>query len=212
MGISRDKVHKRRKTGGKQKPWRKSRKFELGRPPSMTKIGPKRVHFVRTRGGHQKARSLRLEAGSFTWGSETLSRKTRILNVVYAASDNEFVRTNTLVKNNIVQIDATPFKTWYEQHYGVSIVKKKSKKDAKEVDEKKKQSKRVLTKLRIRQKNRQFDTRLEEQFSTGRLYAAISSRPGQTGRADGYILEGKELEFYLRKMQKKKEKKEGVKA
>jgi small subunit ribosomal protein S8e len=30
------------------------------------------------------------------------------------------------------------------------------------------------------------------------------SRPGQCGRCDGYILEGKELEFYLRKMQKKK--------
>ena len=37
-----------------------------------------------------------------------------------------------------------------------------------------------------------------------RLYAAISSRPGQCGRCDGYILEGKELEFYLKKMQKKK--------
>ena len=31
-------------------------------------------------------------------------------------------------------------------------------------------------------------------------------RPGQCGRADGYILEGKELEFYVKKMQKKKSK------
>lgn len=38
------------------------------------------------------------------------------------------------------------------------------------------------------------DTLLEHQFSAGRLYAAVSSRPGQSGRADGYILEGKELE------------------
>lgn len=30
------------------------------------------------------------------------------------------------------------------------------------------------------------------------------SRPGQCGRCDGYILEGRELEFYVRKMQKKK--------
>lgn len=52
-----------------------------------------------------------------------------------------------------------------------------------------------------------MDPKLEEQFSTGRLYAAISSRPGQSGRADGYLLEGPELEFYLRKMSKKKEKK-----
>jgi len=36
--------------------------------------------------------------------------------------------------------------------------------------------------------------------------AAIASRPGQHGRADGYILEGKELEFYMRKIKSKKTK------
>lgn len=38
------------------------------------------------------------------------------------------------------------------------------------------------------------DPLLEQQFVAGRLYAAVASRPGQSGRADGYILEGKELE------------------
>ena len=33
--------------------------------------------------------------------------------VVYNASNNELVRTKTLVKNSIVQIDATPFRQWY---------------------------------------------------------------------------------------------------
>lgn len=47
---------------------------------------------------------------------------------------------------------------------------------------------------------------LDAQFAGGRLLAAISSRPGQCGRVDGYILEGKELEFYQRKLQKKKSK------
>lgn len=32
------------------------------------------------------------------------------------------------------------------------------------------------------------------------ISAIISSRPGQSGRADGYILEGKELEFYVKKI------------
>ncbi len=39
-----------------------------------------------------------------------------------------------------------------------------------------------------------IDPLIESQFAAGRLYAAISSRPGQSGRADGYILEGRELE------------------
>lgn len=34
--------------------------------------------------------------------------------------------------------------------------------------------------------------------------ACVSSRPGQSGRCDGYIIEGKELEFYLRKLKSKK--------
>lgn len=34
----------------------------------------------------------------------------------------------------------------------------------------------------------------------GSVLALITSRPGQTGRADGYVLQGSELEFYLKKM------------
>lgn len=45
---------------------------------------------------------------------------------------------------------------------------------------------------------------IDDQMTTGRLLACISSRPGQCGRCDGYILEGKELEFYQRRLQKKK--------
>lgn len=37
-GISRDKWHKRRATGGRMAQLRKKRKFELGRPPSNTKV------------------------------------------------------------------------------------------------------------------------------------------------------------------------------
>ena len=56
------------------------------------------------------------------------TRKTRVLDVVYNASNNELVRTKTLVKNSIIQIDATPFRAWYEQHYGVKVGVKKAKK------------------------------------------------------------------------------------
>jgi small subunit ribosomal protein S8e len=35
------------------------------------------------------------------------------------------VRTQTLVKNCIVQIDAAPFRQWYQQHYGVELGQKK---------------------------------------------------------------------------------------
>eukprot|EP01097_Dermamoeba_algensis_P007837 TRINITY_DN5034_c0_g1_i1.p1 TRINITY_DN5034_c0_g1~~TRINITY_DN5034_c0_g1_i1.p1 ORF type:complete len:218 (-),score=52.06 TRINITY_DN5034_c0_g1_i1:129-782(-) len=217
MGISRDSTHKRRATGGKVKPWRKKRKFELGRPAAMTKIGSKRIHLVKARGSCLKHRALRLDSGNYSWGTEHVTRKTRILRVVYNSTNNELVRTNTLVKNAIVVIDGTPFRQWYEQHYGVQLGKKKKAKEDKKSEGAEpasttpaapatevKKSKAVQRKLKLRQKTRTLESALEEQFLTGNLYACISSRPGQSGRADGYILEGKELDFYLKRIRKKK--------
>lgn len=105
MGISRDSRHKRRHTGGRRKVHQKKRKYELGRPSANTKIGKKEVRVIRTRGGNKKFRGLRLETGNFSWGSEGCTRKSRILDVVYNASDNELLRTKTLVKNAVIVVD-----------------------------------------------------------------------------------------------------------
>jgi len=270
MGISRDSKHKRRATGGKRKIHRKKRKFELGRPPADTKIGAHRVHPVRCRGGRIKYRALRLDTGNFSWPSESVTRKTRVLGVVYNASNNELVRTNTLVKSAIVQIDATPFRQWYEQHYGIYLGKikiagkektvktpaSKAQKGAKDANKKQEATKKVTTAAKEGAKatkketpaakeaskkpattkkattatkkdnskkttvtavsvdpKKQAENRkhrlllsqsLTDQFAAGRLYASVTSRPGQCGRCDGYILEGDELTFYLKKLQKKK--------
>lgn len=127
-----------------------------------------------------------------------------MLAVVYNASNNELVRTNTLVKNAIVHIDSTPFKAWYEQHYGVKIGVKKGVKKTEESSDKK-QSNHVKRTVAERQKTRTLDPALDEQFAFGKLLACISSRPGQSGRCDGYILEGKELEFYSKMLKRKKQ-------
>jgi len=168
----------------------------------MTKLGAQRVHVIRVRGGNLKYRALRLDTGNFTWGTEVTTRKSRILDVVYNASNNELVRTKTLVKNSIIQIDATPFRTWYEQHYGVKIGVKKAKKAVEEAE--KKLSHHVTRKLEDRQQTRTLDPALDDAFASGRLLACISSRPGQSGRCDGYILEGKEFEFYSKMLKRKK--------
>ncbi|KAK6457989.1 40S ribosomal protein S8 [Scheffersomyces xylosifermentans] len=201
MGISRDSRHKRAATGAKRAQFRKKRKFELGRQSANTKIGTKRIHSVRTRGGNQKFRALRIETGNFSWGSEGIARKTRIASVVYHPSNNELVRTNTLTKSAIVQIDATPFRQWYENHYGASLGKKKAQVAA---DEDVKRSRKVERKLASRAGQAAIESAVDSQFGSGRLYAAISSRPGQSGRCDGYILEGEELAFYLRRLTAKK--------
>ncbi|EEC51124.1 predicted protein [Phaeodactylum tricornutum CCAP 1055/1] len=205
MGITREGRHKRRETGGRRAKFRKKRKFELGRPAAMTKIGEPRIHPVRCRGGNMKFRALRLDSGNFSWGTEVCTRKVRVLDVTYNASNNELVRTKTLVKGAIVLIDAHPFKNWYDSHYGVTIgLKKTGGEDRTQpsVDLTEK-STQVQKKLKSRQANRSLDSVLDHQFASGRLLAKITSRPGQTGRCDGYILEGAELAFYQKQMAKK---------
>jgi len=289
MGIQQDSRHKRRATGGKRAAYRKHRKFRLGRQPALTKLGETRVRQIRVRGGNIKLRALRLDSGIFSWGSEGISRKSRIDSVVYNGANNEFVRTNTLVKGEIIKIDAAPYRLWYESYYGVPIktvsdsVKisktkapkaaapakdakaaapakdakaaapakdakaaapaKGAAKDAKEAAPAKpaakdakpaakdakakaaatgvrrlssrvsgkeggiKTTSSALARYRQRAHKRVLDPVFQEQFSSGFLLAAIASRPGQVGRVDGYLLEGKELEFYLKKTQKKKSQK-----
>merc|ERR1712242_649532 len=186
MGISRDHWHKRRATGGKKTPIRKKRKFELARPAAMTKMAPQRIHTLRVRGGNKKYRALRLDTGNFSWGSEAIARKTRIIDVVYNAANNEWVRTKTLVKNAIVVIDAAPFRQWYEAHFALPLGRKKGAKltDAEEANLNKKRSKKAAKKYTERQKDAKVEQGLTDQFMTGRVLAAISSRPGQCGRSD----------------------------
>jgi small subunit ribosomal protein S8e len=117
----------------------------------------------------------------------------RVIVVAFHPSNNEFIRTNTLTKSAVVQIDATPFRQWYEAHYGTSIGRRKQK-AGQEVVEDKKVSKSVQGKREERVKK---VGKIE-----AALYAVVSSRPGQSGRVDGYVLEGDELAFYQKAIRK----------
>ena len=127
---------------------------------------------------------------------------------MYNATNNEYVRTNTITKNTIVSIDSHPFVQYFNKHYfgktGEHAKIKDEFENAKDhanlKDEKMKSNQKKYLKRRIEGK---IDPKLNELLNKGMLYACISSRPGQSGRADGYILEGKELEFYLKKIVKK---------
>lgn len=61
---------------------------------------------VRVRGSNVKWRALGLDTGNYPWGSEAVTCKTHFIDIVYNASNNELVRTQTLVKSAIVQVDA----------------------------------------------------------------------------------------------------------
>jgi small subunit ribosomal protein S8e len=81
--------------------------------------------------------------------------------------------------------------------------RKRQQKAGAEAVEDKKKSKSVEKKQAARvAASGKCEPALEKQFEAGRLLAIISSRPGQSGRCDGYILEGEELAFYQRAARK----------
>mmetsp|Transcript_45010 Transcript_45010/g.71941 ORF Transcript_45010/g.71941 Transcript_45010/m.71941 type:complete len:203 (+) Transcript_45010:99-707(+) len=202
MGISKAGRFSRKRTGGRRKQARKKRAYERARPASHTKIAGRKVRLVRARGGKYKFRALRLNHGNFSWRSEQCTRKTRITDVVYHPANNEYVRTKTLTKSAIVAIDATPFKLWYKSHFNIDL----SSGDAKALPFNKNMSKEEQDKINERRQGQELPQRLLQQFKSGKLYAFVTSKPGQVGRADGYILEGDELEFYAKKIELKKKK------
>merc|ERR1712141_415496 len=91
-------------------------------------------------------------------------------------------------------------------HYGQPLGRKKGHKAGELEDDPltKPRSHHLQRKIDARKPMAKLDQHLEDQFTSGRLLACISSRPGQSGRCDGYILEGKELDFYLKKLKTKR--------
>ena len=209
MGISRDSRHKRRLTGGRRNIHQKKRAFEKGRPFANTRLGNKKITKIRVRGGNHKYRALRLNAGNFNWQSEQVTMTSKIINVVYNASNNEYIRTNTLTKGTIIRIDASPFKKFLAKRYfGENDPNFELQFDWESTEEFKKRrddesSKRRDLKYLKRRAETKIEAKIQEQINKGHIYACISSRPGQSGRCDGYILEGKELDFYAKKIEKK---------
>ena len=91
-----------------------------------------------------------------------MSKKTKILNVVYNSSNNELVRTNTLVKNTIVRIDAHPFKnTMIKKYYGCDDSElEKFEFDVKEWGKDEKLGNQNTKKFIKRRKNHQIDPKV----------------------------------------------------
>lgn len=112
-----------------------------------------------------------MDHGNFAWASEGSTRKTRIIDVVFNASNNELVRTKTLVKNAIIVIDATPFRQWYEAHYILPMGRKRETKAQLAEDPvlSKKRCKSVMAKYVDRQRFAKVEPALEEQFASGRV-------------------------------------------
>ena len=121
----------------------------------------------------KKTRALALNQGNFSVASLNLAFKTTLITARHHPSSKELVRSNIITKSTIVEIDAEPLRMLRDR-----LIKKNP--------------------------NAVIDSRITQQLEAGnRVLACISSRPGQCGRADGIVLEGKMYDFYVKKMSKR---------
>lgn len=96
---------KRSPSGGRNVTHRGKKKFELGRDPTETRIGKKKLRKIRTRGGNEK---LRLALGNkinLVNPTDNKASKLEILNVVENQANPNYVRRNIITKGAIVETE-----------------------------------------------------------------------------------------------------------
>lgn len=93
-------------TGGKKRKHRMKRKYELGRPPTETKVSStdERV-LIRVRGGNYKVRLKKAAYANVYIPDEKRFQKVRIVGVVETPANTEFARRGIIVKGAIIRTE-----------------------------------------------------------------------------------------------------------
>ncbi|MCD6323945.1 MAG: 30S ribosomal protein S8e [Desulfurococcales archaeon] len=96
----------RKISGGRRRPHRKNRKYELGRFPTLTMVDvrEKRVK-VRVRGGNLKVKVRRATYANVMDPSTGKSRKVKVLKVLETGANREYARRNIIVKGALIETE-----------------------------------------------------------------------------------------------------------
>jgi small subunit ribosomal protein S8e len=94
----------RKRTGGRLKPFRNKKRYQLGREPTETTVGEPRFRVVDSRGNGSKVRALSTDIAQVSDG-ETTSEAT-IENVVENPSNINYVRRNIITKGAVIETSA----------------------------------------------------------------------------------------------------------
>ncbi len=93
-------------TGGKKRPHRGKRKYELGRPPTETRLAEvEQRKLIRVRGGNYKVRLKKAVYANVVDPETNKARKVRILRVLETPSYREYARRGVIVKGAIIETE-----------------------------------------------------------------------------------------------------------
>ena len=96
---------RRKPSGGRYRPQRKKRKFEIGREQQYASIGTQRLKLYRTKGRNQKVRILAAEWANVTDTATGQTKKVKIATVKDNPSDPHFVTRNIVTRSAIIQTE-----------------------------------------------------------------------------------------------------------
>ena len=97
---------RRKPTGGRYRPFRKKRKFEIGVEQQYAFIGPQKLKLYRTRGRNQKVRILNAEFANVIDAKTGKTSKSKIITVKENSSNPHFVTRNIITRGAVLQTDA----------------------------------------------------------------------------------------------------------
>ena len=96
---------RRKQTGARYKDYRKKRQYELGREPSFTKLGKKRVQVTRTMGCNRKLRLLSADTANLFEPKSKTFKQAKIKTITDNPANRHFIRRNIMTKGSIIETE-----------------------------------------------------------------------------------------------------------
>ena len=104
MAISQARP-RRKQTGARYKDYRKKKHYEMGGEPSFTKLGKKRVHSARIRGGHLKFRMLSSDTANLYDPKSKTFKQAKIKTITDNPANRHFIRRNIMTRGSVIDTE-----------------------------------------------------------------------------------------------------------
>lgn len=104
MAISQGRPRKKQ-TGARYKDYRKKREIELGREPSFTKLGKKKIKAIRTRGANRKLRMLSADIANLFDPKTKSFKQVKIKTITDNPANRHFIRRNIMTKGSVIDTE-----------------------------------------------------------------------------------------------------------
>jgi len=104
MALSQARA-RRKPTGGRYKAYRKKVQYELGREPSFTKLGKKKLQVIRTMGANRKLRLLSADTANLFDPKSKTFKQAKIKTITDNPANRHFIRRNIMTKGCVIDTE-----------------------------------------------------------------------------------------------------------